>query len=732
MFVINDDQSIYATRGDIVFFTVSADDGGESYAFQPGDIVRMKVYGKKDAETVYMQKDFPVTAATQEVEIYLTEADTKIGETNSRPKDYWYEIELNPDTNPQTIIGYDEDGAKVFKLFPEGEDVEEDAPEIDPEDIPLVDDALDMTSLRPVQNQAIARAITKLEAAVKDNKTANSDLADQMQDSDADIKREVAVERARIDNLVAGGTADDAEVIDIRVGADGVTHESAGAAVRSVGEKVVAMTALEVEWIDGQYIINNQHTGFVANSTSYECTDYIEMPPLGFSLRYIVTISSGPIIARFDKHKRLIDYVAVDAKTTLSGELTNADGCRYVRLSNMKSNDAFIWVSAMAGAKPTSESVTEEMIAEDAITADKAGFLSHAPWTNHLKEDFWIENCYVNGSAEKQGIYTTSSGLWATKRIPLEAGVSYEFEGLYHGYYAFFDADFNFVSGNDAGDLVSPFVVPDGAAYGAFTATSEDEAKNAWIGSAEEYAYIADDNVYAKTIPTKYNNVKPCDYDGNDIGVFAHGLCVGDSLTQGGFNCTVDGCEVSHSLEYPQYSYPKKLEMISGIPMTNAGISGYTAAQWYAKYKNTDLSGHDFAIIHLGVNDAYQNGGWTTESVTAFENIIGKLEAENKNIKIFVATIAPMKSYQNAAIKEVSQGIRDMISGTTDENVILLDMAAHGHTNDSLAYNCGHLSAYGYWRLAKDFNNYISWYISQNQMQFRTVQFTGSDCEYTV
>lgn len=36
--------------------------------------------------------------------------------------DYWYEVELNPETEAQTIIGYDEDGPKIFRLYPEGDD----------------------------------------------------------------------------------------------------------------------------------------------------------------------------------------------------------------------------------------------------------------------------------------------------------------------------------------------------------------------------------------------------------------------------------------------------------------------------------------------------------------------------------------------------------------------------------------------------------------------------------
>lgn len=162
MFQVNDDLSIYVTRGDTVFLSVSAEENGVGHTFEAGDVLRIKVFGKKDAENVVLQKDFPVTAATSAVDIILTEEDTKIGDVISKPTDYWYEVELNPDGDVQTIIGYDEDGAKVFKLFPEGDDIPEYVP--DSEVIKVIDDELDMTSERPVQNQAIARAFANLQA----------------------------------------------------------------------------------------------------------------------------------------------------------------------------------------------------------------------------------------------------------------------------------------------------------------------------------------------------------------------------------------------------------------------------------------------------------------------------------------------------------------------------------------------------------------------------------------
>ena len=125
MFVINEDRSIHVTRGDIVFFDVSATYNGAPYTFVVGDVLRMRVFEKKACNCVVLVKDFPVTEETQTVTIHLTANETKLGGVLSKPVDYWYEIELNPDTNPQTIIGYNDDGAAIFKLFPEGKEITE-------------------------------------------------------------------------------------------------------------------------------------------------------------------------------------------------------------------------------------------------------------------------------------------------------------------------------------------------------------------------------------------------------------------------------------------------------------------------------------------------------------------------------------------------------------------------------------------------------------------------------
>lgn len=120
MFYISDDLTINITRGDSAVFSVIATISDMVYEFKPNDVIRLKVFVKKDCSDVVLQKDVSVTEAVNVVEIALTSEDTTIGDVISKPTDYWYEVELNPETKPQTIIGYDDNGAKVFKLFPEG------------------------------------------------------------------------------------------------------------------------------------------------------------------------------------------------------------------------------------------------------------------------------------------------------------------------------------------------------------------------------------------------------------------------------------------------------------------------------------------------------------------------------------------------------------------------------------------------------------------------------------
>ena len=78
MFSVNDDLSIYITRGDTALFSVTATmDNGENYVFRTGDVIRFKVTEKKACENVMIQKDFAVSVESETVEIFLTEEEAE-------------------------------------------------------------------------------------------------------------------------------------------------------------------------------------------------------------------------------------------------------------------------------------------------------------------------------------------------------------------------------------------------------------------------------------------------------------------------------------------------------------------------------------------------------------------------------------------------------------------------------------------------------------------------------
>lgn len=124
-------KEIHLTRGNIACLEFKAKQKEVSsetsetistpYVYQNGDVVRFKVMKKGNVKEIFLTKDITITEPTTVATFYLTGDETKFGDYINKPTTYWYEVELNPDTDPQTIIGYDKaTGPKLFVLYPEG------------------------------------------------------------------------------------------------------------------------------------------------------------------------------------------------------------------------------------------------------------------------------------------------------------------------------------------------------------------------------------------------------------------------------------------------------------------------------------------------------------------------------------------------------------------------------------------------------------------------------------
>lgn len=109
---INQDKEIEINRGDRGTLKLINKKGN----FEIGDKLKFSIVDKKEYNNLIFQKEFIVTENSNVTYITLTKEDTTIGDVISKKKEYWYEIEYNGDL---TILGFDDDGAKKFILYPE-------------------------------------------------------------------------------------------------------------------------------------------------------------------------------------------------------------------------------------------------------------------------------------------------------------------------------------------------------------------------------------------------------------------------------------------------------------------------------------------------------------------------------------------------------------------------------------------------------------------------------------
>lgn len=106
-------KNIHLTKGDTVQIKLSSD-----RAFSIGDVIKLSVVDVGNMGQIIFSKTFTLTASSLIAVLEIEGSETREAFTDvvNKPKQYWYEIQLNDDV---TLVGYDSYGPKLFYVYPE-------------------------------------------------------------------------------------------------------------------------------------------------------------------------------------------------------------------------------------------------------------------------------------------------------------------------------------------------------------------------------------------------------------------------------------------------------------------------------------------------------------------------------------------------------------------------------------------------------------------------------------
>ena len=107
-------NTFHVTRGDGRTVELSFRD----YTFPVGAEIHFRIYEEEgmNKEPV-LDKEVDINTATETAEIEFLGADTALGNPINERTTYWYEIAI---TDDQTPVCFDENGPKLFYLYPGG------------------------------------------------------------------------------------------------------------------------------------------------------------------------------------------------------------------------------------------------------------------------------------------------------------------------------------------------------------------------------------------------------------------------------------------------------------------------------------------------------------------------------------------------------------------------------------------------------------------------------------
>lgn len=541
---------------------------------------------------------------------------------------------------------------------------------------------------------------------VQDNKTKAIKSKDLLKDLDERIDSidsqldakakqvDLEVEKARIDNLAKltdGSTTGDAELIDARIGENGKTYPNIGDSLRSqIGDINKFIEKEKINFISGSYIDKN---GDINSLSTFSRSDFIKVYPgdkifikaTGFSSNVSIVYSFNldktkdkPLIIGDSSLREYNVLIEKEMYVICSGATINLEG--FI----IRDNGSIILLDEKINNVKNILNSNERFLNFNMING---GYIN-----------------YQNGEITEHASYSYTEFIDVSKLKGIKIKVT---------------SYFDFLSGLAQYDNSKTYINGIGLGTNSISDIQEIEIVGDFIRCTCKNVNINDFKMTFLYSDFLYNTEKvdnpPTEYKSSFMSMFNKGICIGDSFTEG-------ACNINASNEQfisDRFNYPKILSKLSGVDIVNKGVSGITSKLWYINNQGLDLSGYDFAIIYLGINDYFNNNKLLYD--TYYAQIIDKLKAENKNIKIFCVTITKHFDFSS-----VNNGIRQVCN---DKSCFLIDLEKYSKFNSSHITG-SHPNAIGYTVLANEIYNYIGYIIENNINSFKNHQFTNTDYTY--
>lgn len=522
----------------------------------------------------------------------------------------------------------------------------------------------------------------------------------------------LAATEARIDNIIAGPAPSAEEIVDARLGADGVTYPSLGEAIRNqVGD-------IKSD-LENSFQINGNVRPTLTSGKFINATNNAIASSSGFSMTAPVPVKKGQVVKLTAiGYSTVVGMIATCNSDNSSRQVVSAsiDGNEHEYTYKVQ-EDGYIVCSFWGTAYELSLNIDYYSLFEsvDTLIPIYEGVESVSIVV--------LSTGFINATNNQ---YTSSNNFNVSNSIKLYKGQTVNLTATGYstvvGMINLYDAD------NNAYETVVASVDSTERTY-SYTATKDCLIRFSYNKSYSASATITTtESGFARINSIEDALADIGNIDSNPIEypqLFDNVLCIGDSLTVG-----YDG-----SGDTPiNKNYPHFISKLMVAETTKKAHGGWTTKQVWDDIisTSTDLASYDCAIIFLGTNGGLTNTvstdcktDYTQNADTntgCYGKIIGKIKADAPNCRIFC--VAGVNDYVRRAstMNPAVRALADFYgTGLIDvENCIMSDNGASGSVQRYLYRPIDgiHYNALGYMTLSNMFYNSMKEYMSNHRTMY--------------